>query len=150
MNWLETILIFLCMGIITTVGNLFGYNIPVTVTIIGFAIMMVITLAGMLLAHIMPIKLPMVFWISIVAVLSTSPISPAPIAQTVTAYVNKVDFLALCTPILAYAGLSIGKDLGVFKKMSWRIIEVALATYTGTFICATAIAQVMLHVEGLI
>ena len=53
-------------------------------------------------------------------------------------------------PVLAYAGLSLGKDLGAFRRLSWRIIPVALAVTAGTFICATALAQVVLHLEGLI
>ena len=59
-------------------------------------------------------------------------------------------FLATTTPVLAYAGLSLGKDLGAFRRLSWRIIPVALAVTAGTFICATALAQLVLHLEGLI
>ena len=47
-------------------------------------------------------------------------------------------------------GLSLGKDLGAFRRLSWRIIPVALAVTAGTFICATALAQLVLHLEGLI
>ena len=37
-----------------------------------------------------------------------------------------------------------------FRRLSWRIIPVALAVTAGTFICATALAQLVLHLEGLI
>jgi hypothetical protein len=46
--------------------------------------------------------------------------------------------------------LAIVSELIGVKKMSWRIIVVALAVYTGTFICATFIAEIMLHLEGII
>ena len=39
----------------------------------------------------------------------------------------------------------LGKDLGAFRRLSWRIIPVALAVTAGTFICATALAQFVLH-----
>lgn len=148
MKWLDMILIFGLMGVMSLIGNTIGYKLPLVDATIGYAIMMVITLIGILLSRVVPFKLPMVFWISIVALLSTSPVSP--IAKPIIAYTSKVDFLALCTPILAYAGLSVGKDLAMFKQMSWRIIVVALAVYTGTFVFATLIAEVMLRVEGLI
>lgn len=148
MKWTDTVMIFVLMGIMSVIGNTLGYNMPITDAAIGYAILMVITLLGMLLTRISPIKLPMVFWISIIALLSTTSFSP--FAKTIIAYTGKLDFLALCTPILAYAGLSVGKDLQMFKQMSWRIVIVALAVYTGTFVFATAIAQVMLHVEGII
>ncbi|MBP2628152.1 MAG: hypothetical protein H6Q68_2863 [Firmicutes bacterium] len=148
MKLVETTLVLLIMGIMTIAGNTIGYYFPMTEAIIGYLIMMVITLLGIALAKFIPIKLPMVFWISVIALLSTSPISPY--AKVIIDYTSKVDFLALTTPILAYAGLSIGKDLAMFKKMSWRIVVVALAVYTGTFICATAVAEVMLRLEGII
>jgi len=148
MNFRDMFIALVLIGIMTTTGNVIGYNMPAGEAAIGYAIMLIITLLGVGLTHVIPIKLPMVFWVSIVALLVTSPISP--IATTITFYTSKVDFLALCTPILAYAGLAIGKDLEAFKKMSWKIIVVALAVYTGTFLCATAIAQIMLHFEGLI
>jgi len=148
MKLIETALVLLIMGVMTIAGNTIGYHFPITVSIIGYLIMMAITLLGIVFAKFIPIKLPMVFWISVIAILATSSISPY--AKVITEYTSKVDFLALTTPILAYAGLSIGKDLAVFKKMSWRIVVVALAVYTGTFICATAIAQVMLKFEGII
>ena len=70
--------------------------------------------------------------------------------EWIIAKTSQVTFLATTTPVLAYAGLSLGKDLGAFRRLSWRIIPVALAVTAGTFICATALAQFVLHLEGLI
>ncbi len=139
---------FVLLGIMTVVGNAIGYKMPVVESVIGYAIMLLITLAGVAITRLVPVNLPMVFWVSVVALGVTSPLSP--MAKTISYYTGKVDFLALCTPILAYAGLSIGKDIEAFKQMSWRIVVVALAVYTGTFVFATAIAQVVLHLEGVI
>lgn len=148
MKWTEQVVVFLVTGIIGIAANVIGYHHPFMDAAVGYAILLVITLLGILITHVMPIKLPMVFWISLLAIFVASPLSP--VAPFVTKYVENVDFLALCTLILAYAGLSVGKDLEMFKKMSWRIIVVALVVYTGTFVFATIIAQSMLHVEGII
>ncbi|MEN6414183.1 MAG: hypothetical protein ABFC84_15700 [Veillonellales bacterium] len=148
MKWKEQVVVFLVTGIIGIAANVIGYHQPLVDTAVGFAILLAITLLGILVTHVMPIKLPMVFWISLLAIFAASSLSP--IAPVVTKFVGKVDFLALCTLVLAYAGLSIGKDLEMFKKMSWKIIVVALVVYTGTFVFATIIAQFMLHVEGVI
>lgn len=136
------------LGVLTITGNFIGYHIPVLDSLIGYALMLIITLAGVLITRVSPVKLPMVFWVSIVALAATMPASP--ISKFVTTYTNKIDFLAICTPVLAYAGLAIGKDIEAFKKMSWKIIIVALAVYTGTFLFATIIAEIMLHLEGTI
>ncbi len=143
-------LMLLIAGVMAVIGNKVGYSptVPVGEAVIGYLIMVAITLVGIGVQRVLPFKLPIVFWVSIVAILSTTPISP--IAKTVTYYTDKVAFLALCTPILAYAGLAVGKDLEDFKKISWKIVIVALCVYTGTFIFATMVAQVMLHIEGVI
>lgn len=148
MNWIENIAVFVVAGALAIVAAIVGFKIPAMDAVIGSAILVVITLIGILVARIMPGNLPMVFWVSIIAILSTSSISP--VAAMVTKYTAKIDFLAICTVVLSYAGLTVGKDLEMFKKMSWRIIVVALAVYTGTFLCATLVAEIMLHLEGII
>ncbi|MDU2064973.1 MAG: hypothetical protein E6713_09020 [Sporomusaceae bacterium] len=148
MKWKEPLIIFLITSIITILGNSIGYHVSLLDTAIGYGLLLAVTLVGIGVTHIMPVKLPLVFWISIVAILVSMPFSP--IAPLIATYTAKVDFLALCTTILAYAGLSVGKDLPMFKKMSWRIIIVALAVYTGTFLFSTIIAQTLLKIEGII
>lgn len=148
MNGKEQICLFIVAGILTAIGNTVGFGIDFGVSIIGSMIIMGISLLGIFITHIIPGKMPMVFWVSIVAILLSLPGSPA--APVIAEFTSKVDFLALCTVVLAYAGLTIGKDLAMFRKMSWRIIVVALAVYTGTFVFATLIAQIMLHLEGTI
>jgi hypothetical protein len=148
MKMKETIIILLMAGVMAIIGNSLSYNMPAGEAAVGYVIMVAIAVVGMVVARLFPIKLPMVFWISIIAVLSTTPISP--VAKMVSYYTGKVDFLALTTPILAYAGLSVGKDLAAFQKISWRIVVVSICVYTGTFLFATMIAQVMLKFEGII
>lgn len=148
MKMKETILILLLAGVMAIIGNTLSYKMPVGEAAIGYVIMVAIAVIGMVVARLFPIKLPMVFWISIIAVLSTTPISP--VAKSIAYYTGKVDFLALTTPILAYAGLSVGKDLASFQKISWRIVVVAVCVYTGTFLFATMVAQIMLKFEGII
>jgi len=58
--------------------------------------------------------------------------------------------MALCTPILAYAGIAIGKDLDEFKKQGVTIVIVAILTFIGTFIGSAVIAQVVLKATGQI
>jgi hypothetical protein len=148
MSFIEEILVFVVAGFISTAVCITGYGIAPLDAFLGCGCIVAITVGGILLAKILPGHLPMVFWVSILAILVSTPISP--VAGFVTYYVDKVDFLALCTVVLSYAGLTVGKDIDMFRKMSWRIIVVALAIYTGTFVFATIIAQIMLHLEGVI
>ncbi len=144
----EKIAIFLVTGLITAIICTIKGHVPFLDALIGCGIIVGVTIVGIILAQVIPGNLPMVFWISVLAIFIATPLSP--VASFVSHYVAKVDFLAICTVVLTYAGLTIGKDLGMFKKMSWRIIIVALAVYTGTFVCATCVSQIVLHFEGVI
>ena len=159
MKWSEIIAALVLMGVMAVVANVMSYKEAlgkgltagqfIFESAAGYGIMLAIALLGVACSKYIPGKFPMVFWVSVLATLSTVP-QVSPWAKEISYYTGKVDFLALCTPILAFAGLSFGKDIEKFKAMSWRIIVVALAVYTGTFICAAVVAQFLLKFEGVI
>lgn len=141
------ILILTCIAIIA--ANLVGYKGDLMASVIGIGIILVIGVIGVIISKIPGLnKLPMVAWVSAVAIYASSPIFPW--SKEILMLTGKVQFMAIATPILAYAGLAIGKDLEMFKKLSWRIIPVALAVCAGTFLFAAIIAQVALKWEGVI
>jgi hypothetical protein len=144
----EYILLLCLIGVIVVAGNSVGYDINFISALPGMAILCAIVACGFLLGQAPVLnKLPVIFWVSISAIVASTIL---PGSEQVLAYTKQVQFLAICTPILAYAGLSVGKDLEMFKKLSWRIIPVAAAVFTGTFLAATALAQLTLHWEGVI
>ena len=95
------------------------------------------------------ITAPSILFISLVVVLIGIP-GLSPIAAFVEESFNKVGLLPLCTPILAYAGSSIGKDLDAFKKQGVAIVCTALCTFVGTYIGSAIIAEIILRVTGVI
>jgi len=125
-KWLEQTQIFLLVGVITLIGNYIGYKVPIMQALPGMLLIILITLVGVAISVLIPIKqLPAVFWISVIALLVTSPINPYG-AMLDKQYFSKINFMAIATPILAYSGLSLGKDLKLIKTLSWKIIIVAL------------------------
>lgn len=148
MKFTEQIIIFLLAGLVSVIANFVGYHVPIVDSIMAVGLLLIVTWVGMGVSHIIPIKLPNVFWISVVAMLSTSSLNP--FASTFITVLGKINFMAIATTILAYAGLSIGKDLKLFKEISWQMVIVALVVYTGTFVFATSIAQLVLKFEGVI
>ncbi|UXM96553.1 hypothetical protein N5853_14640 (plasmid) [Bartonella sp. HY329] len=150
MNILEVIFLTILCGLLIVVAHYIGYSdVDIVVSLTGVGIIIGVGICGYIIAKL-PLfnMLPSILWISALAILVSSPIFPY--HEIINFYVAKIPFLAICTPVLAYAGLSIGKDLEAFKKISWRIIPVALAVIAGTFICATMLAQWALHIEGAI
>ncbi|OCF92590.1 hypothetical protein A9G17_05385 [Gilliamella sp. wkB7] len=149
MKILETIFVLILVAIIMAAGNTVGYKIDFMLSLEALFILVVISIVGLLLSKLPGLKkFPVILWISVVAAVVSSPIFPY--HTKLVAITDQVSLLAVCTPVLAYAGLAIGKDLALFKNISWRIIPVSLAVFSGTFIFAALIAQVTLHWEGVI
>lgn len=51
--------------------------------------------------------------------------------------------MATVTPILAYAGVIVGRDWRDFLKIGWKGIVVSLLVIFGTFLVSGGIAQVL-------
>ena len=97
---------------------------------------------------ILPKNLPAIVYISFLAILSTVP--GLPWAAFATANIGKIGIMPACTPILAYAGISLGKDLDAFRKQGPAIVLVSLFAFTGTYVGSAIIAQIILSVTGVI
>ncbi len=142
----EVIMVLTIIGIITLVGNFVGADIPIADAIPGMAFLVIISIIGVICAKVIPIRIPAVAYIVTIGCIVTIPGFPG--ATTFNAWAQKVNFLALATPILAYAGISIGKDLGMLKKTGWRILIVSFVVFIGTYIGSTIIAQIVLKLIG--
>ncbi|WP_288448100.1 DUF3100 domain-containing protein [uncultured Pseudomonas sp.] len=107
--------------------------------LIAVALMIGAAVVGELLCQLFRRKVPAVCWVSLVAMFLTSPWCP--LAPQITAAANSVGVLAVITPMLAFAGLSIAKDIPAFRRLGWRIVVVSLTAGFGTFIGAVFIAE---------
>lgn len=145
----QFVIVICIAAIMTAVGNVIDGKHLLGPSLVGVFVIAGLAIIGAIISYLpLANRFPMVFWVSLVGVIASLPIMPGQawiIAQT-----KEVTFLATTTPVLAYAGLSLGKDLGAFRRLSWRIIPVALAVTAGTFICAAAMAHFVLHMQGVI
>ena len=80
----------------------------------GVLILVLFSIIGIGLAEIIPVKIPAVAYIVTIATIFTIP--GVPFSEIVSEHTANVDFLSLCTPILAYAGIYTGKDIDQLKK----------------------------------
>lgn len=111
----------------------------------GILILLAIIAGGVFIAHVIPWKgLPSVAYIVTLGCIVTIPGFPGA-EQIITPYVSKISFIGLCTPILAYAGLAVGKDFGALKSQGWKIVVVGLFVFVGTFLGSAVIAEVILR-----
>lgn len=144
----DSIIVLLITAAISIVGNFVGYKVNMIAAIPGALILVGMAAAGIILAKVIPGKIPSVAYIVALSTLLTVPGMPG--ATAITSYVGKVNFLALATPILAYAGIYTGKNLDSLKKTGWRIVVLGLFVMVGTYLGSAIIADVILRALGQI
>jgi hypothetical protein len=138
------VLVWVMVGVIALTGNWITFKTAPDVQVIGgLAIIIAVVMAGYALCALTRSKVAAIVWVSVIAMLLTYP--DLPTARTVAVLTGKINFIALATPILAFAGLAIAKDVPAFRKLGWRIVVVSLAANAGTFLGATVIAEVLLR-----
>lgn len=138
------IVLLVLVGVIALVlGNWITYRVPPAEAVVGMAIVVAVAAIGEALKRAIGLYVPGVFLVTAIGMALTAPYwSGAGWIAEVTA---KVNFLALSTPLLTYAGLSLAKDLPMFRALGWRIVVVSLSANAGTFIFASLIAQFFMH-----
>ena len=138
-------MVWVLVGIFALCGNWINYKTSAADPKVlgGMAIIVGVVLAGYALYRLTRRKLPAVIWVSLVGMALTYPAFPY--AAAIAEMTGKINFLALSTPILAFAGLSIAKDVPAFRRLGWRIVVVSFMANAGTFRGATLIAQLFMH-----
>ena len=122
-----------------TVANMIGYE-SLGNSLPGILVLSAITLGGYFLSYVVPLKkVSAVLWISIIAILISSPISP--ISDFVVTSVDSLNINAIITPILAYAGVIIGKDWGAFKSVGVKGVIVSIFVIIGTFLISALLGD---------
>lgn len=144
----EILEILVICGIVSLAANVVGTTFGLVESILGMVILIALAFLGIWLGRVLPGGIPGVAYVVTIACILTYPALPT--AAPITEAVKKVGFLQLCTPLLAYAGIAICKDLDVFAKSSWRIMVVSCVVFIGTYIGSAVIAQVILKAIGQI
>lgn len=109
----------------------------------GACTIVAITIAGIFVGRLLRgLRLPSLLWISLIGILVAAPFSP--LAGTLNPLVAKVGLLPLVTPVLAYAGLSLAKDIPLLRALGWRIVVVSLVANVGAFLAAAVISEIFL------
>lgn len=148
MKLTEIFQVLIITGVMSLVANTVGTKNDLMQAIPGMGILIAIAFVGMWMGRVLPGKIPGVAYVVTLGCILTYPGFPG--SDFINASVKNVGFLQLCTPILAYAGIAICKDLDVFTKSSWRIVLVSVVVFIGTYIGSAIIAQVILKSIGQI
>ena len=114
----------------------------------GILVLLVIASLGVAVSILIPLKLPVVAYVSIIGLLAACPVSPC--REFVIEAAGKVNFTAPLTLVGAYAGISISDQIKSFLKQGWKMILLGIFVMTGTFLGSVIIANVVMSLTGTI
>lgn len=134
--------LYVAMPLLTVIGVFiasiaaggFSWNI-----VGGYLVIDALLLAGLGLSRLCRGKVPSMVFIITLGALASSPVSP--IAKTLITMVGSVNFLSICTVVLTVAGLSLGKDIPLLRRIGWRIVPVGLVAIASSYLFSVVIAQ---------
>ena len=155
-EWIKTILILLMSLSFILIAQFVKIlknperSMPITGdTFLGLLVLGGITIIGIVIQKLLqnqPIKIlkefPTLGWVSITSLVFCF-VFPFAIKA-----IHAVDFLAITTTILTFAGISIANKLGDLKKVSWKIIIVGMFVFIGTYFGSAVIAQIGFILTG--
>lgn len=142
MRYIEWLVLFIISACGTGLANYIGYDIGFMDALPGLLVLIAISMIAVALTKILPLKLPIVAYCSIIGLLSASPISP--VRDFVIQSVNNINFTAPFTMVGAFAGLSISDQLKTFVSQGWKILIVGIFVMTGTFLGSCVWDQLLL------
>lgn len=145
MNWILTLCV---VGIISLLSNWIGYSIMPLNALPGILSLMAIALLGLILRDIVPFNIPSIAYIGIIGLLLTIPGVPG--AAHIVEWTEKVDLLSLATPVVAYAGVSIGNSWADFAKLGWKTVVVGIVILISTYIGSALVAEIVLRIQRIV
>lgn len=148
MRYKEWSLAFVVVGLGIALANFVGFRVSFLESLPGIGVLIIISLLSVVCMKLIPLKLPIVAYCSIIGLLAACPFSPFD-AYVIEA-VGKINFTAPLTIVGAFAGISISNQLRTFIKQGWKMIIVGIFVMTGTFLGSALVAQLVLQLTGAI
>lgn len=144
-NWSLTLVV---VGLIALISNWIGQDIMPSKAVPGVLALMGIALIGMILQQLIPLNIPSIAYIGVLGLVLTIPSMPT--APYIVSWTHNVELMALATPVVAYAGISIGNSWTDFAKLGWKTIVVGMVILMSTYVGSAVVAHIVLKIQGII
>ena len=110
----EWLMLLPLVGVGILLANWVGYGVNALDSLPGVLIMLAIAFVAVVCTRVIPLKLPVVAYCSLLGMLLASPISP--VSTFVVEAVEQINFAAPLTIVGAFAGISVGTEIKRFVK----------------------------------
>ena len=143
------LVVMLMVGAMILIGQYISSGIAITTAIPGMLIMIVAAMLAMMLKDLFPKSIFPAFGFATIIGLFLS-IPGNAVSDVFNTQVANINFMAITTPLLAFAGISVGNKIEDLKKMSWKIVVISLVVFTTIFFACASIAHIVLKIQGVI
>jgi len=147
MRYIEWLLLFVFGAVGIALSNFIGYGAGFMESLPGLLILMGISMTAVFCTKVIPVRMPVIAYCSLIGLTIASPISP--VRETVISYVGAINFTAPFTIVGAFAGMSISNQLKTFLKQGWKILIVGLLVMTGAFMGSVIWSTLLLKISSL-
>lgn len=136
-------------GVIILAGQAIGLQKQFIGAVPGMLLIIALALMCFIVKDVFP-KFPLpAYALATLAGMVVS-IPSLPFAAFFTTKMNTVEFMPLTTPLLAFAGISVGDKIQQLKAMSWKIVIISFVVFTTIFFACALISQTVLTLQGKI
>lgn len=109
---------------------------------LGIVVLLVLTWVCVRLAKLVPAVPASVFVLGIGTLLSANFLPTGPLLADL---LENLKVMLIGLPGLTLIGLTLGRDIQALRQLSWKVVLVALLTYSSSFLAAAALGQSVLH-----
>ncbi|PNV63281.1 hypothetical protein C0033_04135 [Clostridium sp. chh4-2] len=148
MRYIEWSVMFIVAGLGIALANFIGFEVGFMDSLPGICVLLLISLAAVVVSKLVPLKLPIIAYCSVIGLLVACPFSP--IRDFVISSAGKINFTAPLTMVGAFAGISISDQIRDFAKQGWKMILIGFLVMTGTFIGSALVSQLVLSLTHAI
>ncbi|CEH35794.1 hypothetical protein [Romboutsia lituseburensis] len=143
------LLVMLMVGAMILAGQFISKGVSIFTALPGMLIMIAAAMVAMMLKDLFPKSIfPAFGFATIIGLLLSIPGNP--ISDVFNEQVANINFMAITTPLLAFAGISVGNKIEELKAMSWKIVVISLIVFTTIFFACASIGHIVLKIQGVI
>ncbi|HBY2938886.1 TPA: hypothetical protein MI000_002305 [Clostridioides difficile] len=143
------LLVMSVIGVIILIGQRISVGTSIVTALHGMVMLILAAMAAMIIKDLFPKSIfPAFGFATIIGLLLSMPYSPT--SEVFLTNTNNINFMAITTPLLAFAGISVGNKIEALKEMSWKIVIISLIVFTTIFFACASIAHIVLSIQGKI
>ncbi|MCA0580171.1 hypothetical protein KWK63_013860 [Clostridioides difficile] len=143
------LLVMSVIGVIILIGQRISVGTSIVTALPGMVMLILAAMVAMIIKDLFPKSIfPAFGFATIIGLLLSMPYSPT--SEVFLTNTNNINFMAITTPLLAFAGISVGNKIEALKEMSWKIVIISLIVFTTIFFACASIAHIVLSIQGKI